>query len=229
MEQTYRAVAQIDRYRSPEDIPEIIPILPLPQALLLPRGHIPLNIFEPRYIDMIDHVLAHDRIIGMVQPRLDADQADDHPTLHDIGCCGRLTTYNETKDGRYLITLTGICRFNILEEMESPKFFRQCRILVAPWQDDFHVGFGEDSVDRKALLAIFRSYLQANDLEADWESVTQTSNEVLVNSLSMMSPYGIAEKQALLEAPDLKTRADTLVAITEIALQRDDDAGVRLQ
>ncbi|MHA7885243.1 LON peptidase substrate-binding domain-containing protein [Nitratireductor rhodophyticola] len=216
-------------YRSGRDIDSVIPVFPLSAALLLPGGRLPLNIFEPRYLAMTDHALSGSRLIGMVQPRLDgAKKADGEPELCDVGCVGRLGSVSETGDGRYLITLIGICRFRVLEELKVKTSFRQCRIL--PFEADLHDGPDEPEVDRSALLKALRAYLDANNLEADWDSVHQAEDASLVNALSMMVPYGPAEKQALLEAPDLKTRADTLIAITEIVLaQGGGEAGHRLQ
>jgi Lon protease-like protein len=205
-------------YRDPGDLPAVIPVFPLTGALLLPRGQLPLNIFEPRYVAMVDAALAGDRVIGMVQPRLDGGLLPGRePALCEIGCAGRLTSFSETGDGRYLINLTGIARFRILGEVPGRAPFRTVRIDAGDFVDDFVARAGEDAVDRAGLLRAFRTYLEANDLEADWDSVGKASTETLVNALSMMSPFGAPEKQALLEAPDLKTRAATLVAIAEIA------------
>jgi uncharacterized protein len=189
----------------------------------------PLNIFEPRYLDMIDHAIAGKRLIGMVQPRLDGAMRDDgEPELCEVGCLGRITSFAETGDGRCLISLQGVCRFRIQSEFHARTPYRQCHIL--PFLGDLDTEAGAAEVDRTALLKAFRSYLEANGLEADWESVSRAENATLVNALSMMAPYGPAEKQALLEAPDLKTRAETLIAITEIALARDgDETKTRLQ
>lgn len=217
------------RYRTARDLPETAPVFPLEAALLLPGGRMPLNIFEPRYLEMIDHSLAHQRLIGMVQPRLDgAVRSDGEPELCEVGCLGRLTSFAETGDGRYLISLQGVCRFRVVSEVGAKTPFRQCRIKSFIADLDMETGAAE--IDRPALLKAFRAYLKANDLDADWESVSRAENAMLVNALSMMAPYGAAEKQALLEAPDLKTRAETLIAITEIALARDDeDFGSSLQ
>ncbi len=217
------------RYLKESDFPETIPVFPLAAALLLPGGRMPLNIFEPRYLQMIDDVIGGKRLIGMVQPSLNGERkADGEPELCEVGCLGRLTSFNETGDGRYIITLHGICRFRVESEVASRKPYRQCRIL--PFLTDLDMEAGADDVDRTALLKAFRDYLDANGLEADWESVSRAENATLVNSLSMMAPYGPAEKQALLEAPDFKSRADTLVAITEMAIAREsDEEGSRLQ
>jgi len=209
-------------YGRPADVPVVIPIFPLEGALLLPGVQMPLNIFEPRYVAMIDAALRADRVIGMVQPRFDGDGnlGDDTPSLCEVGCLGRLTAFQESGDGRYLVTLSGITRFRIEEEMSTTTPFRMCRVSVDDYAADLGVPRGEEEVDRDAVIKAFRDYLSANDLQADWKSVREASNETLVNTLSMMSPYGPAEKQALLEAPNLKARAETLVAITEIELAR---------
>ncbi|MBV6657655.1 MAG: LON peptidase substrate-binding domain-containing protein [Devosiaceae bacterium] len=208
-------------------IPSIIPVFPLSSALLLPRGQMPLNIFEPRYLAMIDYALGHDRIIGMVQPKFERDGSPvmgldpDTPPLCAVGCAGRISAFQETDDGRFLITLTGVCRFEVLEEETAITPFRLCRVATERFDRDFRQGEGEKLVDRDTLLLTFKAYLEANDLEADWSGVEKASNEALVNALCMMSPYGPPEKQALLEAEDLKARAETLIAITELSLARE--------
>ncbi|MEZ5873023.1 MAG: LON peptidase substrate-binding domain-containing protein [Nitratireductor sp.] len=217
-------------YLKTSDIATLVPVFPLSGALLLPGGQMPLNIFEPRYLAMIDDALCGDRLIAMVQPRFDqvTEIAQDDPQLCEMGCLGRITGFQESGDGRYLITLSGICRYRILREAEGRNGYRRCEIAV--YGADLT---GEDdgaNVDREALLSTFRKYLEVNGMEADWDSVRKASNETLVTALCMMSPYGPAEKQALLEADDLKSRADTLVAITEIALARQDgNSGNTLQ
>lgn len=210
-------------------IPSVIPVFPLSSALLLPRGQMPLNIFEPRYLAMVDHALGNERLIGMVQPKFGRDGSPvmgldpDTPPLCDVGCIGRISAFQETDDGRYLITLSGVCRFKIIEEETAITPFRLCRVDTEPYLQDFEQGAGEKLVDRDTLLATFKAYLEANDLEADWSGVEKASNEALVNALCMMSPYGPPEKQALLEADDLRVRADTLIAITELSLVREND------
>jgi hypothetical protein len=210
------------RYRVAAHVPTVVPVFPLPEALLLPGGRMPLNIFEPRYLQLIDHALRGDRVVAMVQPALDGSLREGgDPQLCEVGCLGRIIQFAETGDGRYLISLQGICRFRILEEVSVRTPFRQCRI--APFVSDLSEDQGGGEIDRPALLRTFKAYLQANDLEADWESVSRADNTMLVNALSMMAPYGAAEKQALLEAPDLKSRAETLIALTEMAIARDND------
>jgi Lon protease-like protein len=212
-------------YRGPIDLPEVIPVFPLPGALLLPRGQMPLNIFEPRYLAMVDDALRDGhRLIGMIQPDVAHGEADK-PALFKIGCVGRITQLAESGDGRYLIELTGIARFRIEQELPVKTEYRQCRVSYTPFVDDFVARKGEDAVDRAAVLTALRDFMKANNLEADWEGIDQAPNEALVNALSMMSPYGPPEKQALLEAPDLKTRAELLVAITEIELAKKNTEG----
>ena len=213
-------------YHNPGDLPDVIPVFPLPGALLLPRGQMPLNIFEPRYLAMIDDSLRDGhRLIGMIQP--DATEAEESakPNLFTVGCVGRITQLAESGDGRYLLELTGVARFRVEEELKVATLYRQCRVTYAPFADDFIARKGENAVDRTALLAALTDFLKANDLKADWEGIERAPNEALVNALAMMSPYGTAEKQALLEAPDLKTRAEVLIAITEIELAKKNTEG----
>jgi Lon protease-like protein len=216
-------------YRQGSDLPSTIPIFPLEGALLLPGGRMPLNIFEPRYLQMIDEAIAGARLIGVIQPSLDgALRADGEPQLCNVGCAGRIIAFSETGDGRYLVSLQGVCRFRIAQELAVKTPFRQAKL--APFLADLDEDQAASEIDRPALLKAFRDYLRANDLEADWESVSRAENAMLVNALSMMAPYGPAEKQALLEAADLKTRAETLIAITEMALAREnEDFGSSLQ
>ncbi len=213
-------------YRGPDELPGVIPVFPLPGALLLPRGQMPLNIFEPRYLSMVDGCLRDGhRLIGMIQPDNRKPGSDEKPNLYKVGCVGRITQLAETGDGRYLIQLTGVARFRIEEELSVATPYRQCQVTFGPFTDDFVARKGEDAVDRKTLLAALSDFLTANDLKADWEGIENAPNEALVNALAMMSPYGAAEKQALLEAPDLKTRAEILVAVTEIELAKKRTTG----
>ena len=213
-------------YRGPIDLPGVIPVFPLPGALLLPRGQMPLNIFEPRYLAMIDDALRDGhRLIGMIQPDAAHGGAPDKPALYKVGCVGRITQLAESGDGRYLLELTGVSRFRVEEELKVSTPYRQCRATFAPFADDFVARRGEEHVDREAVLTALRAFLKANKLSADWDGIEQAPNEALVNALSMMSPYGAAEKQALLEAPDLKTRAEVLVALTEIELAKRNTEG----
>jgi uncharacterized protein len=213
-------------YRGPADLPEMLPVFPLPGALLLPRGQMPLNIFEPRYLEMIDDAFRDGRrLIGMIQPDPTHPGTEERPALYSIGCAGRITQLAETGDGRYLLQLTGVARFRIAEELRVATAYRQCRVDFIPFTDDFVARRGEDAVDRKAVLAALSGFLKANDLKADWSGIETASNEALVNALAMMSPYDPAEKQAMLEAPDLKTRAEILIAVTEMDLAKKRTSG----
>jgi Lon protease-like protein len=214
-------------YHGPDDLPKIIPVFPLPGALLLPRGQMPLNIFEPRYLAMIDDALrSNHRLIGMIQPDPAHPGPDKNkPHLFQVGCLGRLTQFAESGDGRYLIQLTGVSRFRIEQELPVETLYRQCRVTYHPFADDFKARKGEDEVDRKSLLRALSSFLKANNLKADWDGIENAPNEALVNALAMMSPYDAAEKQAMLEAPDLKTRAEILIAVTEIELAKSKTPG----
>jgi len=208
-------------YRGPSDLPDVIPIFPLPGALLLPRGQMPLNIFEPRYLAMVDDAFRDGhRLIGMIQPDVSHSPDQTHPKLFRVGCVGRITQLAESGDGRYILELTGIARFKVVEEQTVLTPYRQCKVDYFPYLDDFTARKGEDAVDREGLLAALTEFLKANNLKVDWEGIENAPNEALVNALAMMSPYGPPEKQAMLEAPDLKTRAEILIAVTEMDLAR---------
>ena len=213
-------------YRGPADLPEVIPVFPLPGALLLPRGQMPLNIFEPRYLSMVDDALRDGhRLIGMIQPDITHSQSEEKPALFRVGCVGRITQLAESGDGRYILELTGVSRFRVVEEMTVLTAYRQCRVNYFPFIDDFTARKGEDAVNREALLRVLTDFLKANNLTVDWADVESAPNEALVNALAMMSPYGPAEKQAMLEAPDLKTRAEILIAVTEMDLAKKRTSG----
>jgi uncharacterized protein len=213
-------------YRGPGDLPEVVPVFPLPGALLLPRGQMPLNIFEPRYLSMVDDAFRDGhRLIGMIQPDATHSPDEERPVLFRVGCVGRITQLAETGDGRYILELTGISRFRVVEERTVLTAYRQCQVDYFPFLDDFTARKGEDAVDREALLSVLSDFLDANNLKVDWEGIENAPNEALVNALAMMSPYGAAEKQAMLEAPDLKTRAEILIAITQIDLAKKRTSG----
>ncbi|GLK81879.1 LON peptidase substrate-binding domain-containing protein [Methylopila turkensis] len=207
-------------YHKIDELPGVIPVFPLRAALLLPRGEMPLNVFEPRYLAMIEDALRGGRIIGLIQP--DPEEAEDaeRPLLVQVGCAGRLTAFAETGDGRYLVTLTGVARFRLAEELKVKTPYRQVRAAFEEFAIDLAPGEGQEDVDREALLKTLKDYLAANNLEADWDGIRRAPNEALVNALAMMSPFGPREKQALLEASDLKARAEILVAVTEMELAR---------
>ena len=207
-------------YRGPEDCPGVLPLFPLPGALLLPRGQMPLNIFEPRYFAMGDAALKGDRVIGMIQPDAEGGGSPLVPRLYGVGCAGRITQFAETGDGRYLVTLIGIARFRIAEELPTTTPYRQAKADFSSFTSDFQGRAGEDEVDRAGVIKALRDFVQAANVRVDWKGIEEAPNEALVNALCMMSPFGVREKQALLEAPDLKSRAEVLIAITEIELAR---------
>lgn len=209
------------RYRSPADLPPRIPVFPLRGAILLPRATLPLNVFEPRYLAMVDDAMSGTRIIGIVQPASAGEEespAGKEVGLKRVGCAGRITTYQELDDGRLVLTITGIARFDIVSEANTAQPYRTITVAYDRFAQDFEAGLGEDLVDRENLLRVLRAYLDANRLKADWNAITHASSEFLINALCIMSPYGPEEKQALLEATDLKTRANVLVALAEMEL-----------
>ena len=217
-------------YRRIADLPQMIPVFPLDGALLLPGGDLPLQIFEPRYLNMIDDVMAGDRIIGMIQTRAGGDR--ERPKLSDVGCVGRVTSYAETSDGRYLITLTGVCRFDAGAELVIPTPYRQLRARYERFQADLDED-GEAQAPEAARTRFARAlkrYLNRRELDIDWDTAQNAPLEALVNSLAMGLPFEPAEKQALLEAPDLAGRFETLSTLLEIdGVDDGDDEGHSLQ
>ena len=209
-------------FKKAQDLPLVIPVFPLDGALLLPHAQLPLQIFEPRYITMVDEVMAGDRIIGMVQTRPGGDP--ERPGLQPIGCAGKITTFAETSDGRYLITLTGLSRFKVRDEVTSPTPYRQAHVDFMQFEADLQPPRDEEEgFDRLRLLGALKSYLERRSLDVDWETAKAAPCEALINSLAMALPFDAAEKQALLEAPSLSQRRDTLVALMEIDAKVPDD------
>ena len=201
------------------DLPQVIPVFPLDGVLLLPRGQLPLNIFEPRYLNMVDDAMAGDRIIGMIQPSGGPRRL---PALAPVGCAGRITSFAETSDGRYLITLTGCSRFRVQGELPVQTPYRQVRAQFAPFEADLTAPpAGEGGLDRENLLEALRAYLTTRGLDIDWETAETAPPEALINSLSMALPFDPPEKQALLEAPDLDGRAVVLTALMRIGAAGD--------
>jgi Lon protease-like protein len=215
-------------YAAPADMPATIPLFPLEGALLLPRRPLQLTVFEPRYLAMLDDALSGERLIGIIQPTEPVVAAGPAPDLYPVGCAGRIVQYAEVGDGRCFLTLMGVARFRLAEELRYPMPYRVAAADYAPFADDFTEGAGEAAVDRESLLATLRRYAEVNEVKVVWSDIKKPSNEALVNGLSMMSPCGPREKQALLEAADLQARGDMLVAITTIGLARGDDAGTQL-
>ncbi len=218
------------RPTSPADLPQTVPLFPLAGALLLPHTHRPLNIFEPRYLTMVDHALATDRMIGLIQPEETSEESPrgkDVP-LRSVGCLGRIVQFDGSEDDRYLIVLEGLTRFDIGAERPVDTPFRQARIEAARFARDFEHHAGEEAVDRKRFLAIMREYADFAQIELDWNEIDETDTADLVNFACMMSPYGAAEKQVLLEASTLGDRAETLIAMAELEMARS-RSGTTLQ
>ena len=200
------------------DLPGTIPVFPLPGALLLPRARLPLHIFEPRYLAMLDDTMkTSHRLIGMVQPREVPGTGEKR--LHAIGCAGRLTQFSETEDGRYMITLAGISRFRIREEIAGFQPYRRCEVSWEGFGPDLGAAERDPGLDRKGFMDLLGRYFTAMSLSTDWSSLKEAEDELLINSLSMLCPFDPEEKQALLEAPSLATRRETLVTLIEFALR----------
>jgi Lon protease-like protein len=212
----------IGGYQKAEDLPASIPVFPLDGALLLPGAALPLIIFEPRYIAMVDDAMSGRRLIGMVQT---APGAGAKPALSPIGCVGRITSYSETGDGRYLITLTGICRYRVVEELDCLTPYRQVRADFATFETDIAEVTSDKHPPRRPFMNALKHYLDKRGLSLDWKTAEHAPPDALVASLSMALPFDPAEKQALLEAPTLQDRYETLVALLEIdgAVEPDDD------
>ncbi len=235
-----------ERYQRVEQLPATLPVFPLRGCILLPRAGLPLNIFEPRYLAMFDAALAGNRLIGIVQPARmkgaandDDDQDDDAENespqgsavaLRAVAGIGRIMAFQELEDGRLIVSLTGVARCRLGDELPDDKPYRTFRVHPQGFADDLSEGHGEETVPREALLATLKRFLEARNLKADWASIGRSQNEQLVNSLSVMSPYGPEEKQALLEAATLKDRADMLIALAEMELAaRGGGSGSTLQ
>lgn len=207
------------------DLPDTIPVFPLPGALLLPRARLPLNIFEPRYLAMLDDVLrSPHRLIGMVQPVL-MPEGKCCGRLHKIGCAGRITQFEETDDGRYLITLTGVCRFRICEEKEGFAPYNKADVCWKSFERDLGEREFDEGFDREAFLKVLNRFFACAQLQSDWESLREAEEELLINSLSMLCPFDPEEKQALLETPTLCNRREMLVTLMEFALCGGTDEG----
>jgi uncharacterized protein len=209
------------------DLPDTIAIFPLPGALLLPRARLPLHIFEPRYLAMIDDCLkTKHRLIGMIQPREVPEGQEKR--LNAIGCAGRLTGFSETEDGRYMITLSGLSRFRVREEVQGFAPYRRCSVDWGPFARDTGAEENDPGLDRASFMALLARFFQSLELSTDWSSLNEAEPELLINSLSMLCPFSPEDRQALLEAPSLTTRRETLVTLIQFAL-RGGDAETAIQ
>lgn len=203
------------------DLPDTIPIFPLPGALLLPRARLPLHIFEPRYLAMLDDCLkTPTRLIGMIQPRT---TPSGEQQLTAAGCAGRVTSFSETDDGRYVITLTGICRFRLRNEVTGFTPYRRAAVDWAPFARDLGAADDDPGFDRPAFLALLARFFAARKLGIDWASLKEAEPEMLINALVMLSPFSVEDKQALLEAPSLQTRRETMETLITFALRSTTD------
>jgi len=201
---------------SAADLPDTIPVFPLPGALLLPRARLPLHIFEPRYLAMLDDVLkSSHRMIGMVQP---VPASNDSKQLHDVGCAGRVTAFSETDDGRYMLTLTGISRFRITAIVAGFTPYEKCSVVWSVFASDLGPAESDTGFDRPAFMKLLGQYFAAQDLDSDWETLRDAEDELLINSLCMLCPLSPEDRQALLEAPSLRVRRETLTTLMEFAL-----------
>ena len=194
-----------------------LPVFPLPRVVLFPGARLPLHIFEPRYLAMLeDSLKTRERLIGMIQP---LDTHDESSTLHAIGCAGRLTAFSETEDGRYMVTLTGISRFRIQREIEGFTPYRRCEVSWAGFERDLGPAESDPGFTREKFFGLLGRYFEAEELQTDWDSLKEADDELLINSLSMLCPFEPEDKQALLEAPSLETRRETLVTLIEFAMR----------
>jgi len=208
------------------DLPETLPVFPLPGALLLPRARLPLHLFEPRYLAMLSAVLGtEDRLIGMIQPETE----DDDAPLRAVGCAGRITGFQETDDGRVLVTLTGVSRFRVAGELPGPQPWRRVRADWTGFARDLGGPEDDPGFDRPAFLATLGRFMRARDLSTDWESIGEAADETLIDALAMLLPFGPEDRQALLEAATLTERRGMLAALMEFALHGGDDGEERLQ
>lgn len=209
------------RPASTNDLPQMLALFPLSRALLLPHTHRPLNIFEPRFVEMVDDALAGNRLIGLIQPRETDEEAPRGTVpLEQVGCIGRLVHFEEQEENRYFVILEGICRFEPVEELAVATPYRQARISVEKFEGDFTPNLGSEKVDRSRLVAVLRDYAEFAQIEVNWEDIEETGTGELVNLAAMLSPYGAREKQALLQAATLNERAETLIALAEMEMAR---------
>ena len=204
------------------DLPSEFPIFPLPGALLLPHGRLPLNIFEPRYLALVDDALAQSRMFGMIQPNVHAPRAPNGPSLYQIGCLGRLSQFAETDDGRYLVTLTGVSRFRVIDELPIRHGYRRVTADFTPFHPDLAPAGNAIGVRRGELLGALRPFFTLHDIDANWDAIERMPEATLVTTLAMLCPFDDAEKQALLEAPTDADRAADLLALLRMSVHEGD-------
>lgn len=205
-----------------DELPTEFPVFPLGGALLLPQGKLPLNIFEPRYRAMVEDALSSGRVIGMVQPDESRPETPSGPALYKVGCLGRLSSFSEADDGRYLITLTGMVRFVISVELEMQRGYRRVRADLARFRSDLDGKSGMSGIDRDGLTQALRVYFTANGFDANWDAINEMPDDALVTTLAMVCPFDPVEKQALLEAPKPTDRASTLLTLLQMGAHATD-------
>lgn len=208
-------------FRIAEDLPKIVPIFPLEGSIVFPRGNLPLNIFEPRYLNMVDDAMYSDRVIGMIQPLIPEDREEasinENPQLLKIGCLGRINSYSETDDGRYMLNLRGLCRFNIIEEEPAERPYRMAKVSYGNYLDDMKpLSTKEPDISRDLLISALKTYLAANAIQTDWEAVAEAPMETLINALASGCPFSTIEKQMLLEFPTLQARGEALISLLQM-------------
>ncbi len=204
------------------DLPSEFPIFPLPGALLLPHGRLPLNIFEPRYLALVEDSLAQGRMFGMIQPNAHAPRAPNGPSLYQIGCLGRLSQFAETDDGRFLVTLSGVSRFRVVEELTIRRGYRRIAAEFSPFEADLSPSGTSMGIKRTELLGALRPFFTMHDIDANWEAIERMPEAMLVTTLAMLCPFDDAEKQALLEAPTEADRAADLLALLRMSVHEGD-------
>ncbi len=205
------------------NLPELLPLFPLSGAIVLPRARLPLNIFEPRYLAMFEDVLkTRERLIGMIQPM----DKEPEGQIHSVGCAGRVTSFTETDDGRYMVSLTGVSRFRFISKVEGFVPYLQAKIDWQEFRRDLGGAEHDTGFDRGGFLTLLERFFEVEELDTDWDNLNKAETEMLVNSLSMMAPFSPEDKQALLEAKTLAARRETLVTLMEFALRRGDGGGV---
>jgi Lon protease-like protein len=204
------------------DLPSEFPIFPLPGALLLPHGRLPLNIFEPRYLAMVEDSLGQGRLFGMIQPNTHAPRVQNGPSLYQIGCLGRLSQFAETDDGRFLITLTGVSRYRVVEELPIRRGYRRITADFTPFKADLSPAGTGMGVKRAELLEALRPFFTLHDIDANWDAIERMPEASLVTTLAMLCPFDTAEKQALLEAPTESDRAADLLALLRMSVHEGD-------
>jgi hypothetical protein len=210
-----------------EELPETLPLFPLSKVLLLPRAKLPLNLFENKYLHMLDYALANGRSIGMIQPseKKKDPKSKKEPSLYSIGCAGYITAFSQTNDNRYEIILKGLCRFELKSELNLMNGFRRGKVLWKPFRGDFEPPVLKNKEKRSVFIENLKFYLEKMSINADWEAIEVSSDEDLINSISMGCPFDVNEKQALLQAQSLDERAYILISLMKMSMSFSSGSG----